>query len=242
MARALTTNPRYRDPVIDSVLLDLDGTLRDWPAGIAQALAELRPELPEELRPGLDARLERAIDEQLLVRRDGRVVDRRHYWIDVDPLPTWRQALPELDEKALDALTQRFRELLDAVPFADVHPALEQLREGYALGVLTNGPRPQSVLARMGFAHYFDAIVTVYGGTKKPAAAAFEEGLDELGAEPSSTAYVGDSLLNDVQGALSAGLVPVWIDRFDDGYQLPDGAHRIEALTELPGLLTELAG
>ena len=73
-------------------------------------------------------------------------------------------------------LIARFRELLDAVPFADVYPALEQLREHYALGVLTNGPMPESVLRRMGFAHYFDDVVTVFGGVKKPAAAAFERG------------------------------------------------------------------
>ena len=100
-------------------------------------------------------------------------------------------------------------------------PALEQLREGYALGVLTNGPRPESVLRRMGFAHYFDSIVTVFGGTKKPAGVAFEGALDALGAEPATTAHVGDSLIADVQGALSAGLTPIWIDRFGDGNPLP---------------------
>ena len=227
--------------MIDSVVFDLDGTLRDWEAGIAQALAELRPELPDDQRDGIDARLDRAIDEQLIVRRDGLVVDRRHYWIDVDPLPSWRAALPGVEPKALDAIVARFRELLDAVPFADVHPALEQLREGYALGVLTNGPRPASVLGRMGFAHYFDAITSVFGGVKKPAAAAFELALDALDAEPASTVYVGDSLLNDVQGALGAGLVPIWIDRFSDAYALPADAHRVEALTELPELLATLA-
>lgn len=232
--------------MIDTVLFDLDGTLRDWQAGIDRALAGLRAEapeeLPEELRDDLDARIWRAIDEQLVVRRDGRVLERRHYWIDIDPIPVWRTVLPDLRQRSLDALLARFREHLDAVPFADVHPALEQLREGYALGVLTNGPRPESVLRRLGFAHYFDAIVSVYGGTKKPAGAAFERALDELGAEPAATAHVGDSLPADVQGALSAGLTPIWIDRFGDGNPLPEGAHRIEALTDLPALLVALAG
>lgn len=231
--------------MIDTVLFDLDGTLRDWEAGISRALADLRDEapetLPEELREDLDARIWRAIDEQLVVRRDGRVVERRHYWIDIDPVPIWRTLLPDLHQRTLDELLARFRELIDAVPFADVYPALEQLREGYALGVLTNGPRPESVLRRMGFAHYFDAIVTVFGGTKKPAGVAFEGALDALGAEPATTAHVGDSLIADVQGALSAGLTPIWIDRFGDGNPLPEGAHRIESLAELPALLVSLA-
>lgn len=231
--------------MIDTVLFDLDGTLRDWEAGITRALAELRAEepeaLPAELRDDLDARIWRAIDEQLIERRDGRIVERRHYWIDVDPIPVWRAVLPEIPQRRLDALIARFRELLDAVPFADVYPALEQLREGYALGVLTNGPMPESVLRRMGFAHYFDAILTVFGGIKKPAAVAFEGALDALGAEPATTAHVGDSLIADVRGALSAGLTPIWIDRFGDGNPLPEGAHRIESLGELPALLVSLA-
>ena len=233
------------DTVIDTVILDLDGTLRDWEAGIARALAafvaEPPAELPEAPRGDLDARIQRAIDEQLVTRREGYVLERRHYWIDIDPMPVWRAVLPDLHQRSLDALIARFRELLDAAPFADVHPALEQLREGYALGVLTNGPRPESVLRRMGFAHYFDAIVTVYGGIKKPAAAAFEGALDALGAEPETTAHVGDSLIADVGGALSAGLTAVWLDRHGDGPPPPAGAHRIEALTELPELLASLA-
>ena len=41
-----------------------------------------------------------------------------------------------------------------------------------------------------------------------------------LEAEPATTAYVGDSLIADVRGALSAGLTAVWIDRFGDGNPL----------------------
>ena len=98
------------------------------------------------------------------------------------------------------------------------------------------------MLARIGFAHYFDAIVTVFGDLKqKPAAAAFETALDELDAEPATTAYVGDSILNDVRGALSAGLTSIWLDRYEDPSPPPEGAHRVETLTALPELLAELA-
>lgn len=231
--------------IIDTVIFNLDGTLRDWPSAITQALSELRSDppnaLPENLGNDLVTRLDDAIKQQLFMRQKGQITARRHYWIDTDPLPTWRAALPELEPKALDMLITRFRTLLDAVPFADVHPTLEQLRASYALGVLTNGPRPESVLQRLGFTQYFDAIVTVFGDTKKPAAAAFELALEELDSDPATTVYVGTSLLIDIQGALSAGLMPIWIDRFSDSYPLPDGAHRIEKLTELPGLLAKLS-
>ena len=228
--------------MIDTVIFDLDGTLRDWEAAIGQALAELRPQVPEAFRDGLEERLQAATQRHFFDERGGQIVYHRHFWFDVDPLPPWRDALPGADVKVVEPLAQRFRELLDAVPFADVYPALEQLRQGYALGVLTNGPRPQAVLARIGFAHYFDAIVTVFGDLKqKPAAAAFETALDELDAEPATTAYVGDSILNDVRGALSAGLTSIWLDRYEDPSPPPEGAHRVETLTALPELLAELA-
>ena len=227
--------------MIDTVVFDLDGTLRDWEAGIAQARAELRPEVPEQYAGGLEARLAEATERLLIVRREGRVVDRRHNWYAVDPLPPWRDALPGAEPRVVATLANRFAELLDAVPFADVHPALERLREGYALGVLSNGPRPDAPLTRMGFAHYFDAIVTAFGGEQKPSPRAFLEVLAELGASPEDAAYVGDSIANDVEGALEAGLTAVWLDRYGDTAPPPAGAHRIASLEELPELLLELA-
>ena len=227
--------------MVDTVVFDVDGTLRDWEAGIARALAELRPEVPEQYRDGLEAQLADATDRLLVVRRGGRVVDRRPYWYAVDPLPQWRDALPGADATVVAALANRFAELLDAVPFADVHPALEQLREGYALGVLSNGPRPDATLARMGFAHEFDAIVSVFGGEEKPSPRAFVGVLDQLGASPVDAAYVGDSIANDVEGALEAGLTAIWLDRYGDTAPPPAGAHRIESLSQLPALLLGLA-
>ena len=228
--------------MIDTVVFDLDGTLRDWEAGITRALAELRPEVPEQHAGGLDGRLAEATERLLIVRRNGRVVDRRHYRYAADPLPQWRDALPDAEPAVVEALANRFAELLDAVPFADVHPALERLRDGYALGVLSNGPRPDAPLTRMGFAHYFDAIVSAHGGEQKPSPRAFLNVLEELGASPEVAVYVGDSIANDVEGALAAGLTAVWLDRYGDASPPPAGAHRIASLAELPELLLELAG
>ncbi|MDA1062077.1 MAG: HAD family hydrolase [Chloroflexi bacterium] len=227
--------------MIETVVFDLDGTLRDWEAGISRALAELQPELPEQYRAGLAGRLAEVTERLLVVRREGRVVERRHYWYAVDPLPLWRRALPDAEPAAVEALANRFAELLDAVPFADVHPTLERLREGYALGVLSNGPSPEAALTRMGFTHCFDAIVSAHGGEEKPSPRAFLQALEELGASAEVAAYVGDSITLDVEGALGAGLTAVWLDRYGDAQPPPAGAHRIASLEELPELLLELA-
>jgi HAD superfamily hydrolase (TIGR01509 family) len=228
--------------MIDTVVFDLDGTLRDWETGVAQALAELRPEVPAQLREGLEARLAGATERRLITRRDGRVVDRAHYRYGFDPLPQWQDALPDAEPALVEVLASRFAELLDAVPFADAYPAIEQLREGYALGVLSNGPQPEAVLTRMGFAHYFDAIVSAFEAEPKPSPRAFLDALDELEASPADAAYVGDSIANDVEGALGVGLTAIWLDRYGDSAPPPAGAHRIESLAELPELLADLAG
>ena len=69
---------------------------------------------------------------------------------------------------------------------------------------------------------------------------AIEDGCRAMGCEPARIALVGDSLANDVEGALAAGMVPIWVDRFGDGYSPGEGVYRIETLFELPELLRSL--
>ena len=71
----------------------------------------------------------------------------------------------------------------------------------------------------------------------KPDPAAFAFGCDAMGTAPARTMYVGDSVVADVEGALAAGLVPVWLDRFGDAWTPPPGVHRIASLADLPAVL-----
>jgi putative hydrolase of the HAD superfamily len=54
-------------------------------------------------------------------------------------------------------------------------------------------------------------------GVEKPDPAIFEPALQAMGLEAACCLYVGDSVRNDVHGALAAGLTPVLMD--------PDGLH-----------------
>ncbi len=121
-------------------------------------------------------------------------------------------------------------------------PALEALRGKYALGVLSNSPRSEETLTRLNFRHYFDAVVAASEPWRKPHPEAFRRACRALGIAPSEAVYVGDSLSNDVEGALGAGLISVWVDRYGDDYALPEGAWRITSLEGLPDLLAELTG
>jgi HAD superfamily hydrolase (TIGR01509 family) len=227
--------------MITAVVFDVDGTLQDWEASISHGLRRTLADVPPGYREGIQERLGRAVAEYTYVVRDGRVVDRRHWMLLVDPAPPWQAVLAGAAPETALPLAQRFRERLDMIPFDDARPALEALHGRYALGVLSNSPRAEAMLEHLGLRPYFAAVVVATHPRAKPHAHGFVQACQALGAAPAETAYVGDSLANDVEGALAAGLVPVWVDRYDDGYAVP-GCHRIATLTELPALLAGLGG
>lgn len=115
---------------------------------------------------------------------------------------------------------------------------LQTLRgAGYRLGLLTNYVREVQVekIDQFGLGPYFDAML--FAGelpAPKPDVRAFWAACEALGVAPQQAVMVGDSLKNDVQGALAAGLRAVWLNRY-----APDqaGVYSIQQLLELPPLL-----
>ena len=69
-------------------------------------------------------------------------------------------------------------------------------------------------------------------GLTKPDPRIFAFGLEALGLAAARVAYVGDSVINDVGGALAAGLVPLLVDPYDDRADL-EGIERIASLHQL---------
>jgi putative hydrolase of the HAD superfamily len=143
---------------------------------------------------------------------------------------------PELAE----ALFEAFSDPAGYRLFDDVWPALDQLAgRGIRLGVVSNfEPWLEEILDLQGVGDRF-AAVAISGklGVAKPDPRIFKAALDAAGADPGATVHVGDQPVNDVAGAMAAGITPVLIDRFG---RHPDagGAHRVE---DLGGLL-ELVG
>jgi FMN hydrolase / 5-amino-6-(5-phospho-D-ribitylamino)uracil phosphatase len=122
-------------------------------------------------------------------------------------------------------------------PFADVVPALERLGRRYRLMSLSNGNADLGVI---GLAQFFEhSVAAREAGAAKPDRRIFDSLLDRAGLEPGQVAYVGDDPQADVEGARSAGMHAVWMDRF--GRAWPDGlappAYRVRDLGELAALL-----
>lgn len=100
--------------------------------------------------------------------------------------------------------------------FDDVLPGLTKIKElGFRLGVISNwDPRLSLLLESLDVAKFFESIISsAEVGYEKPAGEIFHRALDIFEVPPSRAVHVGDSLNDDVQGALEAGLQAVHLDR-----------------------------
>lgn len=163
---------------------------------------------------------------------------------------TWTMALADhaVDDQSLaDQLAATYPDEQRArrTAFPDAQPVLTQLRQRYRLALVTNGvPDVQrDKLRGAGLREFFDAVI-ISGeiGVGKPDSAIFEAALLALGTAPGQAVMVGDSPKRDVQGAHSAGVRGIWLNRRgknrDDEVQ-PDA--EIATLKELPPLLDEMS-
>src|SRR5215211_5898521 len=119
--------------------------------------------------------------------------------------------------------------LLDALRFhayPEVPSTLRELRRrGYRLVVLSNWDVSlHERLDELGLAPLLDGTV---------ASAAFARALALAGAEPERSWHAGDSVEADVEGALAAGLTPVYVAR--RGEPAPPG---VAVVARLDGLLS----
>ena len=120
------------------------------------------------------------------------------------------------------------------VPFDDTRPALEALRRaGVKVAVVSNWDgRLRGILDEHRLTPLVDAVViSAEVGWRKPHGEIFERALKALGVRPAETLHCGDSVGDDVEGALQAGIRPVLLAR--DGRRAPDGVAAVRDLASL---------
>jgi putative hydrolase of the HAD superfamily len=118
--------------------------------------------------------------------------------------------------------------------YPEVPAVLAELRTfGLRLGVVSNwDPRLPDLLQRLQLSRYFEAIVYSSAvGVEKPDARIFRSALEQLGVRPGSALHVGDGRLEDVEGAVAAGLRALHLDR-------RGGTGDLRDLGPLPGMLS----
>lgn len=120
--------------------------------------------------------------------------------------------------------------------FPEVRSTLAQLAEHFTLAVLTNG---NADIRQLGLADYFQFTLCAEElGVGKPDPLPFLEAVRRAGVEPHQALHIGDHLIDDVEGALRAGLQAVWFN--PHGLKRETNGNRyaeIRKLSELPDLL-----
>lgn len=225
------------------VLFDLDDTLaasaeaeeRVW-HDVADVIASRLPGIDrDELRGRYLEALHRHYPDLAAGRTDALTFRRVRL---AEALEPWGA----LDDDLFEAYLAEKRRIPEEVePFPEAIATVRALRgRGIRVGVLTNGPSDlqRRKLEVSGIGAELDAIaISEELGVAKPDGEAFRKALDLLGTRAEETAMVGDSLENDVLGALEAGLAAVvWLPGQREG-ELPPGAHLARKIIQVPGLL-----
>jgi len=207
--------------MITTITFDADETL--WQFAAAQQRAFERV-LPAIRQLGPDAG---AMDLADLKRWHGEFTaasDPTRPW-EERRLDAFRRTLQRLghdDEAAARRLTAAYLSVRYASIelFGDVLPTLRALGQRYALGLISNGNTRAS---RCGLANVFDFELYAedYAGARKPDRRMLDAAVALTGNPPDRLAHVGDSLTQDVAGALGAGAIAVWLNRNADRADAP---------------------
>ena len=225
---------QWRGRSLEAVLFDLDGTLLDTVADIAEALNRALAErgwppiAPSEVR-------------RMIGRGSPTLMERAAAFLN-----------RELDEAAKAAMLERFFHHygfleesgeFKAEPYAGAAECLRGLHEGgLRIAVVTNKHErfATGLLKALALSAWVDCVV---GGDscprRKPDPAPLLFACAQLGAAPARALMVGDSI-NDVQAARGAGIpvicVPYGYNEGEDPRLLACDAF-VESLADLPGLL-----
>ncbi|HIE27378.1 TPA: HAD family hydrolase [Candidatus Poribacteria bacterium] len=199
---------------IKAISFDADGTLWDFEKVMRHSLHHILKEL-RELNPNAADMLD--IGKMIKIRNrvanelQGKVTN-----LEEIRLEAFRRTL-EYIGKSNDALALRLNKIYlkhrfeDIELFDDVLPTLKELRTRYTLGILSNG---NSYPERCGLEGMFQFVVFSQDyGVEKPNSRLFQIALEKAGCSKQQLLHVGDSLENDIMGAINAGIKCVWINR-----------------------------
>lgn len=191
--------------MIKAVLFDFDETLQDRTAAFdkyADAfIDEFLPQISKEEK-------QKRINDMVKTGNGGYVVRTKWYQQLID-MWHWENA------SSAQTLAEHYDTKFGTfnVIFNETVPLLKELRaRGIKTGVITNGPSvlQHTKLDNSGLLPYCD-IVVVSGDINihKPDAAIFIYTADKLGLKAEECLYVGDHPVNDIEGALGAGMKAV---------------------------------
>ena len=241
-----------------AVIFDLGGTLLDWPDWNEDVSRRwglsydyLTTQLPSNHWPSRDAYVQAMLEAEQAHWQ--RVVAEQWSGPPSSLLSDgFRRLGRHVHESELMTALDGYARAVDgwAVVFPDTRETLQLLRErGYRIGLLSNtwwaAEWHNADLAAHGLADLLDEVAyTSDLPHSKPHPSVFLEVARRLNVEPTACVMVGDRMIDDISGALGAGMRAVW--RKND-YPWPKPEHilptvTITQLAALPTLLREWGG
>ena len=148
----------------------------------------------------------------------GRIDDDRPWWRTVATTALRESAtIPQnfpMEDWFRDVY-ERFAEPGVWAVFDDVEPFLREVSKTHRLGVVSNfDGRLRRILADLGLAKYFEHIViSSEVGCEKPHKDIFLHAASLFGVSPGQCLHIGDDERRDLEGATSAGMNALLVDR-----------------------------
>lgn len=208
---------------LDVVFFDLGGTLIDVSVPREHLWAEVLSKHGEEVDLPKLADSIRAADrdmDETFANIQG--MDERPFWLEFNSRVLKGVGVDITSEEVVSELSKSFGALVTDVEkwkdYPDTRPLLEDLSDrDIEVGLISNATNlARKVLRRLDLERYFDPIVISSEiGHRKPSQEIFDEALDQAGAAPSRSIYIGDKPAVDILGAKRAGMNAILIDRED---------------------------
>jgi len=168
------------------------------------------------------------------------IEDQKGWWKDVVHRVFSEVGMVDNFDQFFDEVYERFRSSEGWVLFPDTIEALTDLkRSGLKLGVISNfDNRIYSVMKSLNILHFFDTVtLSSETGYCKPDPEIFDAAIQALGVPASEVLLVGDSLRDDVEAGMRAGLHAALLDR-DNRHPGVEHVPRISSLTEALSLVS----
>lgn len=216
--------------MIKAVLFDFDETLQDR----TEAFNNYASCFLDEFRPNLTQEEKQACINDMVETGNGGYVIRDEWYSLIVKKWNWQDA-PKI-EILSDHYDRRLGDF-DAI-FPDSPKVLKELKnKGYLVGVITNGPSylQNHKLDVSNLRQYLDiAVVAGDVGYGKPDVRIFNYTAEELGVETSECLYVGDHPVNDIEGALNAGMSAIRMNwGWFEGQRLDQGVPVIDSIIDV---------
>ena len=199
---------------VKAISFDGDGTLWDFEKAMRQSLQHVLMELEQvDAHAAAMLSIGRMIEirESVAVELRGKTTD-----LEAIRLEAFRRTLKDIG-KPNDALADHLNRVYlkhrfeDIELFDDALPVLKTLQVQYVIGLLSNG---NTYPERTGLHGVFRFIVFSQDhGIEKPDPRIFHIAMQEAGCSKEQLLHVGDSLVNDIGGAISVGMKCVWLNR-----------------------------